>query len=119
MAEGAPKSGEFFDGKLWFDRKGTVVTIGLNNSAFEEIGLLESVELPVEGDDFVKGEVLATVDGSKGSLGVIAPASGVIEEINGAVTEELDRIVEDPREEGWLVRINIQDTSELKEYAEL
>lgn len=117
MSDIAPKNGEYLEGKLWFHRKGTTVTLGLTNAAIEEIGQVESLELPDEGDDFDKGDVVVTVDGTQGKLEVIAPAAGIIHEINEAAQEEPDMVSEDPLEEGWLIKLEIQDTSDLKEYA--
>ncbi len=116
MAEIAPKNGEFLDGKLWFQRKGSIVTLGLTCSAVEELGAVEGLEFPNEGDDFDKGEIVVTVEGSQGKIDVITPAAGLIQEVNEAAQDEPDRVTEDPLEEGWLVRLEIQDTSDLKEY---
>src|SRR4051794_29408217 len=116
MADVAPKNGEYLEGKLWFHRKGLVLTVGLTNVAVEEVGSVESIEFPDEGDDFDKGEVVATVDGSHGKIEVISPAAGIIQEINSAAQEEPDMVSEDPLEEGWLIKLEIQDSTDLKEY---
>jgi glycine cleavage system H protein len=113
----APKEGEFQDGKLWFHRKLSHVTVGLTMAAIEEIGPVESVSLPSDGDDFEKGDVVATVEGTNGTLEVTAPAAGFVKEMNEALNEEPDIVSEDPLEEGWLVKLEVQDTSDLKEYA--
>jgi glycine cleavage system H protein len=117
MAEVAPKNGEFADGKLWFQRKGSTVTIGMTSAAIEDVGSVQAIEFPDEGDDFEKGDVLVTVDGTNGSIEVTAPATGVVHEINGAAKEEPDMVSEDPLEEGWLIKLEVQDTSDLKEFA--
>jgi glycine cleavage system H protein len=116
MADIAPKNGEFLEGKLWFHRKGSMVTVGMTSVAVEEVGSVESIEFPDEGDDFDKGDVVATIDGSNGKLEVITPAAGIVQEINEAAKEEPDMVSEDPLEEGWLIKLEIQDTSDLKEY---
>jgi glycine cleavage system H protein len=92
------------------------VTVGLTNSAIEELGEIEGVELPSEGDDFDKGDVVVTVEGTKGAFEVTTPAAGVINEINESAKGEPTMISEDPLEEGWLVKLEIQDTSDLKEF---
>jgi glycine cleavage system H protein len=117
MADIAPRNGEFLDGKLWFHRKGSMLTVGLTSLAIEEIGSVESVEFPDEGADFEKGETIVTVDGSLGKIEVVTPATGLVQEINEAAKDEPDMVSEDPLEEGWLVKLEIQDTSDLKEYA--
>lgn len=116
MAEVAPKDGEFLEGKLWFHRKGSTVTLGLTSVAVEEIGSVESIEFPEQGDDFDKGDVVVTIDGAQGKLEVITPAAGVVQEINEAAESEPDMVSEDPLEEGWLIKLEIQDSSDLKEY---
>jgi len=117
MAEVAPKNGEYMDGKLWFQRKGSVVTIGMTNAAIEELGAVQSIEFPEEGDDFTKNEVVVTVDGSNGRLEVISPATGIVQEVNTTAQQDPDRVTEDPVEEGWLVKLEIEDTSDLQELA--
>jgi glycine cleavage system H protein len=116
MSDVAPKSGEFLEGKLWFHRKGTTLTLGLTNLAIDEVGTVQSIEFPDEGDDFDKGDVVVTVDGSNGSLEVVCPAAGLVEEINESAKNEPEMVTEDPLEEGWLIKLEIQDTSDLKEY---
>lgn len=116
MTESAPKNGEFLDGKLWFQRKGSLLTVGLTNVAVEEVGSVQSIEFPDEGDDFDKGDIVVTVDGSNGKLEVVTPAAGIVMEINEAAQSEPDMVSEDPLEEGWLIKIEIQDSTDLKEY---
>ncbi len=121
MAEAAsqvPKSGEFSEGKLWFRRKGSVLTIGMTSHAIEGLGALQAVDLPEEGEEYQKGDVLTMVEGSGGNLEVVAPVSGAIYEVNEAVKEEPEIAVEDPLEEGWLVKIEIEDNSELQSLTE-
>ncbi len=116
MAEVAPKNGEFFEGKFWFERKGSLLTLGLTQLALEDVGVIRRVEFPADGDDFEKGEIVVTVEGSAGKLDLITPAAGIVQEINEAAQQEPEIVTEDPCEEGWLIRLEIQDTSDLKEY---
>ncbi|MEK6706083.1 MAG: glycine cleavage system protein H [Bdellovibrionota bacterium] len=116
MSDGAPSGGEYLGGRLWFELKNTVVILGVTDFVIEQIGSVESVEFPDEGQDFNKGDVIATLEGSNGSFEVTAPASGAIQEINEAVRFEPERVSEDPTDEGWLVKFRIKDTTDLKEY---
>jgi glycine cleavage system H protein len=115
-ADIAPKNGEFGEGKLWFHRKGTIVTLGMTNLAVEEVGEVQSIEFPDEGSDFGKGDTVVTVDGTNGKLEVVAPATGIVSEVNEAAKSEPDMVSEDPLEEGWLIKLEIEDTSDLKEF---
>ncbi len=112
----APKYGEYEENKFWFKRKLTSLTIGITAQAADEIGDVQSVDFPEEGADLAKGEVVATVEGTHGTLEVTTPASGIVETLNETLKEEPQIVSEDPSEEGWLVKLEIQDKSELKEY---
>ena len=112
----APKEGEYSNGKFWFSRKGSTITLGLTSSAVDEIGQVESVDLPDDGDDFDMGEVCVTIEGSKGTIELVTPAAGIVEEANRAIDEEPDMVSEDPLEEGWLVKIEMQDSTDLQEF---
>lgn len=119
MSEKAPKFGEFQDGKLWFTRKGNLITVGLTSLAIEEVGDIEKIEMPEESEDFVKGDAIGNVVGSTGELELTIPATGSVNEINSAVAGEPSLASDDPLEEGWLLKIEIEDPAELKEFGVL
>ena len=119
LKESVPKYGEYADGKLWFSRRGSIVTIGLTTQATEEVGEITSIELPDEDDTFDKGDIAVTIDGNLGNIEVTTPAAGVIKEVNASIKDEANIVTEDPLEEGWLVKLEIEDTSDLKEFANI
>lgn len=100
---------ELLGGKIWSERSGKLVTVGVTDRAIHLLGDLDSVELPLEGESFDKGEVMLTLEGSSGSLEVIAPIAGIVHEINAVAQKQPEVIVEDPLEEGWLVRLEYED----------
>lgn len=112
----APKSGEFNEGRLWFSRKSTLLTLGLTDSGIEELGDPREIEFPAEGDDFDKGDAVLSLDGSANRVELITPAAGFVKEINQTLKENPDLLTEDPTGEGWLVRMEIQDAQDIKEF---
>jgi glycine cleavage system H protein len=109
MKESLPKSGEFLEGKLWFERKGVILTVGLTDIAVEEIGTVESLELPSDGESFDKDDVVAIIEGSKGKLEATAPIAGVVHEINEVAQEEPESVSDDPFDEGWLFKLELSE----------
>lgn len=107
---------EFNDGKLWFQKKNNILTIGLTLDGLDDVGDVEGVNFPSEGDDFDKDDVICEVDGSDGAIKVYTPAAGFVVEVNGPVVDDAQILNEDPIDEGWLVKLEIQDESDLKEY---
>lgn len=115
---GAPKEGEYQEGKVWFTRRGGVLTIGLTSSAIEELGEVESVELPSVDDHFEKDDVALTVEGTTGSMEVTVPAGGNVVAINENLQTAPELASEDPVETGWLIELEVQDLTELMEYGD-
>jgi|SRR6516162_5128882 glycine cleavage system H protein len=107
---------EFNEGKLWFQKKSGVVTIGITLAALDEIGDVEDIDLPSEGDDVDKDDILCEISGADGVIKVYAPAAGFVTAVNEPLKEDVEILNEDPIDEGWLVKLEIQDESDLKEY---
>lgn len=109
-----PKDGEFDQGRLWFTRRGNILTIGLTSRAIEALGDLEAIDVPEEGDHFDAGDDFVTIEGNRGSIEVSLPTKGIVIEVNAA-TGDLTAITDDPLEEGWLVKYQVDDLEALLE----
>jgi len=110
------ESGEYESGRLWFERRGKSVTIGLTVHAVDEIGIAESVELPESLAEFEKGDVLGVVIGAQGKIEIICPADGQVRELNETAVSEPESVSDDPQEEGWLLTLEMEDPSDLEEW---
>ena len=106
---------EYDDGKIWFKKKGGLVTIGLTEKAFEEIGSVQSINLPVEGDEVLQDEVVAEIEGDKVAFELIAPLDGTIEVVNEQLTDEHELLESDPLDEGWIFKIRFPKEEEDEE----
>lgn len=107
---------EFQENRLWFQKKLNVIIIGITNDALDELGTVEALNMPSVGDDFDKDDVVCEIDGSDSTLKVYTPAAGFVCEVNEMLEEDAEVLNEDPIDEGWLIKIEIQDESDLKEY---
>jgi glycine cleavage system H protein len=107
---------EFNDGKLWFQKKNNILTLGITLDGLDELGEVEGLNLPSDGDDFDKDDIVCEIDGSDGNIKVNTPAAGFVLEVNTALNDDLQILNEDPIDEGWLIKLEIQDESDLKEY---
>jgi glycine cleavage system H protein len=99
---------EYDDGKIWYKRKGGVVTVGLTEKAFEEIGGIQAVNLPVEGDDLNQDDVAAEVEGDRTTFEVIAPVDGSVVSVNETLNEDFELLANDPLDEGWIFKMAVQ-----------
>lgn len=98
-----------FMGYLWYKQEDNVITIGLNEESLEDFEEITSVELPPEGEKVEEDVAFGTVETSDGPLDLYTPANGTVLEVNTQVVDEPAMIMEDPYEEGWLVRIELEE----------
>lgn len=99
---------EYDEGRIWYKKKGKVITIGLTEKAFEEIGEIESISLPSDGSDVNQDDVIGEVIGTKTSFEIIAPVDGAITAVNDELNDNIDLLVEDPLDEGWICQIKME-----------
>lgn len=98
----------------WLRISGNVATIGISDYAQDQLGEIVFVELPDEGEEFSKDDAFGVVESVKSVNDVYSPVSGHIVEVNDPIVDGPEIVNEDPYGEGWLVKIEISDTTELK-----
>lgn len=98
-----------FMGYLWVRQEDGVITIGINEDGLEDFEEISSVELPAEQEKIDADVVIGTLETDDGPLDIYSPVSGTVIEVNTQVIEEPSLIIEDPYEEGWLVRIEADE----------
>lgn len=96
-------------GHLWYSNVDGVVTVGLNEEALEDFDEIISFDLPKDNEDVIEDEVCGSIETSDGPLDIYAPISGTILEINSTVVEDPAVLMEDPYEEGWLIKISAEE----------
>jgi len=97
----------------WARIDGDEATFGITWFAQDALGELVHYEAPEAGSTVAKDKTYAEVESVKAVSDVIAPLSGEILEVNGAVADAPETVNEDPYGEGWLVRVRLTDPSEV------
>ncbi|MGD8719157.1 MAG: glycine cleavage system protein GcvH [Candidatus Zixiibacteriota bacterium] len=98
----------------WAKVEGDVATIGITNHAQSELGDMVYLELPAVGTEVTAGGEFGVVESVKAASDVYAPLSGKIIEVNDAAVEDPTAVNRDCYGEGWLVKIEIKDASEVE-----
>lgn len=88
-------------------------TLGITWYAQDALGEVVFCEPPAVGALLAQGEPYAEVESVKAVSDVVAPLSGEIVEVNEALTEEPEKVNDDPYGEGWLVKVRLSDPSEV------
>tara|TARA_R110002096_G_scaffold15028_7_gene52918 strand:+ start:238 stop:618 length:381 start_codon:yes stop_codon:yes gene_type:complete len=92
-----------------------MVVVGISEHAQEQLGDIVYVELPQLGREVTFGEEIAIIESVKTTSEISSPVSGEIREVNEALGDSPEIINESPLDDGWLMRIEPSDLSELDE----
>jgi glycine cleavage system H protein len=96
----------------WARIDGDVATFGITWFAQDALGELVHFEAPDEGMTVSKDQSYAEVESVKAVSDVIAPLSGEILEVNGAIVDAPETVNSDPYGDGWLVRVRLTEPGE-------
>lgn len=98
----------------WLRVEGDVGTVGLTDYAQDQLGDLVYLEEAEKGRKVKQGEEFTAVESVKAASDVSAPISGEIIEVNEKVVEDSSLMNSSPYEDGWIVKIKIENAEELK-----
>ena len=90
-----------------------VVEVGITDYAQGELGDVVFVELPGVGDRFEQMQVFGTIEAVKAVSELFSPLSGEVVAINDAIDSSPGIINSDPFGEGWMIRLRVEDPSQL------
>jgi glycine cleavage system H protein len=96
----------------WARVQGDEAVLGVTWYAQDALGEIVHYEPPAPGASVERGRSYGEVESVKAVSELIAPLSGEVLEVNGAVVEAPELVNEDPYGEGWLVRIRLSDLAE-------
>lgn len=83
-----------------------IVVLGVERAYLQTIGKIQSVYLPEQGDELRQGSVyLQIISADLRSHTIMSPLSGTVVEINYKVLDDPVSTLEDPYDEGWLIRL--------------
>ena len=102
----------------WVSSAGTLYTMGITDFAQGALGDIVYVQLPKVGETLSAGKVCGEIESTKSVSEIFAAVSGVVSEINGAVSQTPELVNSDPYGAGWLVKVEVSGTpSELMDAA--
>jgi glycine cleavage system H protein len=105
--------------------EGQEAVLGLSDYLQDQMGEITSLELPDLGDILRAKRRMGHVESEEASSPIDAPISGEVIEVNAEAIDNPDIVNAEPYATGWLLRVRIEDPSELdelineEEYAEL
>jgi glycine cleavage system H protein len=99
----------------WIRVEGNIAVVGITDFAQGELGDIVFVEIETEGETLDKGETFGTVEAVKTVSDLFMPVGGEVVEFNSALEDSPELINKDAYGDGWMIKIEMSDASELNE----
>jgi len=97
----------------WVRVEGDIAVVGITDFAQGELGDIVFVEIETVGESLAAGETFGTVEAVKTVSDLFMPVSGEVVEFNSALEDSPELINKDAYGEGWMVKVKIEDASQL------
>lgn len=97
----------------WIRVEGEEAFVGITDYAQSQLGDIVFVECETVGDNLEAGDTFGTIEAVKTVSDLYLPVGGEVLEFNEKLEGEPEAVNKDPYGEGWIVKIKIDDESEL------
>jgi glycine cleavage system H protein len=120
-----PENLRFTKDHEWLRVEGENGYVGISDYAQHELGDIVFIEVETVGEILQKGESFGTIEAVKTVSDMFMPVAGEVLEFNENLTTKPETLNQDPYENGWVIKIKIQNPAEIaqlldpKQYAEL
>ena len=94
---------------------GDIATVGITAFAIDQLGDIVFLDLPEVGTKVEKGQPFGTIESVKAVEDIYAPVTGTVLEANTSLVDNPETIGEDPYGKSWLLKISMEDLTELNE----
>lgn len=108
-----PNELKYTEDHEWIKVEGNTGTIGVTDYAQGELGDVVFVDIPEDLEELTKGDSFGTIEAVKTVSDLFAPCDGKVVEVNTALADDPQKVNSNPYGEGWLVKIELSDSSQL------
>lgn len=92
-------------GYMWYKHEDDCILIGITEEALEDFQEIHSLDLPEEHEKVDSDVAIGTIETDDGPLDIYSPFAGKVVEVNSSVLDDPSLIMEDPYEDGWILKI--------------
>lgn len=108
-----PEELKYTEEHEWVKIEDNIATIGITDFAQGELGDIVYLEIDSLDSEIALNEVFGTVEAVKTVSDLFMPVGGKVIEMNSILEDRPELVNEDPYGEGWIIKIDISDLSEV------
>jgi|TARA_B100000767_G_C19678983_1_gene498686 glycine cleavage system H protein len=108
-----PEELKYTEEHEWVKIEDNIATVGITDFAQGELGDIVYLEIDTLDSEIATNEVFGTVEAVKTVSDLFMPLGGKVIETNPELEDKPELVNEDPYGEGWIIKIDISDISEI------
>ena len=108
-----PEELKYTEEHEWVKIEDNIAIIGITDFAQGELGDIVYLEIDSLDTEIALNEVFGTVEAVKTVSDLFMPVGGKVIEMNSTLEDKPELVNEDPYGEGWIIKIDISDLSEV------
>jgi glycine cleavage system H protein len=109
-----PNDRKYTESHEWVKVEGDMATVGITDFAIEQLDELVYLDLPEPGDSVTRGEPFGEIESVKAQSDVYSMLTGEVIETNMTLADNLDELMKDPYNAGWMIKVKIENPGELE-----
>jgi len=108
-----PEELKYTEEHEWVRIEDNIAIVGITDFAQGELGDIVYLEIDTLDSQIDSNEVFGTVEAVKTVSDLFMPIAGKVVEVNSSLEDNPELVNEDPYGEGWIIKIDITDDSQL------
>jgi glycine cleavage system H protein len=108
-----PENLKFTEQHEWIRVNGDEALVGITEYAQGELGDIVFIEVETVGETLGQGDAFGTVEAVKTVSDLFMPVGGEVLEFNAMLGNNAELVNKDPYNEGWMIKIKINNAEEL------
>jgi len=109
-----PEELKYTEEHEWVRIEDNIAIVGITDFAQGELGDIVYLEIDTLDSQIDSNEVFGTVEAVKTVSDLFMPIAGKVVEVNSSLEDNPELVNEDPYGEGWIIKIDITDESQLE-----
>jgi glycine cleavage system H protein len=108
-----PQDRRYLQSHEWHQLSGDLVTIGITQTAADELTDITYVKLPAVGAKVSAGAPFGEIESVKATSDLYSGVSGTVAEVNGELNANPGVVNTDPFGKGWMIKVKVTDAGQV------
>jgi glycine cleavage system H protein len=108
-----PQDRKYLESHEWHQLAGDIVTIGITQTAADELTDITYVKVPEVGAKLTANTAFGEIESVKATSDLYSGVTGTVTAVNTELNSNPGLVNSDPFGKGWMIKVKVTDTAQL------